>query len=98
MNKGSIGGRVRWSALALLVAGCGAAGTPGVTSGAMLSTPPLSLVVIVGDPGGRMGQLERVILDRATPAETVVVKLPATGPFGGTYEVRGGDSLNSIAG
>ncbi len=85
------------SALALLLAGCGAAATPGAAPDAFVPPPPLSLVVIVDRSSGRIEQLKRIVQDRATPSETLVVTLPATGPAAATYVVRGGDSLNSIA-
>jgi hypothetical protein len=71
--------RGRATALTLLLTGCGGVGPPGAAADTVAPTPPLSLVV-VASRSGHIEQLERVIQDRATPAETLVVTLPATAP------------------
>lgn len=62
--------------------------------------PPLALVAIV-DPASsgfvdEVHELEDLIRTSATPGESLVVMLPQ-GRVAGTYVVKGGDSLSSIA-
>jgi len=89
----------------LAVTGCGAvpgAGPAAGPAGAFRPPAPLALVAIV-DPSSdqarsELGQLETVIQAGVTPSQTLVVSLLSATPVAGTYVVRRGDSLVSVAG
>jgi LysM repeat protein len=85
--------------LALTLGGC----KPTEPAGTSAQPPvPLSVVAMVDPSSDQLSVacqlLAAVIQAGATPSETLVVATLSRVPLGGTYTVRGGDSLNAIAG
>jgi LysM repeat protein len=87
------------TALAITLGGC----KPAEPAGTSAPPPvPLSVVAMVDPSADQLDQscqlLAAVIQAGATPSETLVVATLSRGPLGGIYTVRGGDSLNAVAG